>query len=50
MLASKVLTAAKSGGSTWWSLDQESDIYLTELTWHVLVSLGILDPYVIMLY
>ena len=41
MLASKDFIATKKlppVGSTWWSLDEESNAYPSELTWHVLVS------------
>ena len=47
MLASKDFTGAKKKlPPTWWSLDQGSKAYRTELVWHVLVSLKHLDPYI----
>ena len=48
ILASKVLTTAKSNLQWGWLLDQGSIAYLTELAWHVLVSLRILDLYTVM--
>ena len=36
--------------STWWSLDPESNAYPTELVWHVLVSLRLLDSHIVMLF
>ena len=36
-------------GSTWWSLDKGPNAYPSELTWHVLASLRLLDPCIIML-
>ena len=59
LLALKVFTTAKltstylynlQWGLTWWSLDQESNAYPTELAWHVLVSLRLLYPYIVIIY
>ena len=53
MLASTDFTEANKSylqwGSTWWSLDQESNAYPSVLARHVLVSLRLLDPYMVML-
>ena len=34
----------------YWSLDQKSNAYPSELAWYVLVSLRHLDLYIVMLY
>ena len=51
MLVSKDFTAAKKlpqWGSISGSLDQESNAYTTQPTWHVFARMRLLDPYVVM--